>query len=212
MKVDPVRPANATAIDRFASTSEGAELVKSWGGKAGIKLAALQERTERLMQAGDDVCSWVRRSAAAAGSNIASSDGRIIREYAMSKLGPREAQLRALKETRYEERQQRRQPAKPVPRPKTVNNASSVAPVTNSVTNAITNSTQSSTAKAHVFRWRAANPDRYRIYMRDLMRRLRAERRRAMDDHTEEETGHRQAQGKACNSKEARTDRAHENR
>jgi hypothetical protein len=88
----------------------------------------------------------------------------------MSKIGPREAQLRALKEARYEERQQRlrqiTQPAEPV------------APVTN-VTNSVTNRPAAPSDKARVARLRAANPERYRTYMRDLMRKIRAETKEA---------------------------------
>jgi hypothetical protein len=100
----------------------------------------------------------------------------------MSKIGPREAALRAMREAQFEERQQRHQPAKRVPRPETVSHASSVAPATN-VTNqragGVTNRPAAPSDKARVARWRAANPERYRTYMRDLMRKIRAERREA---------------------------------
>jgi hypothetical protein len=78
-------------------------------------------------------------------------------------------QLRALREARYAERGF-------VPDAETVSYAK---PVTNtiSVTNSVTNKTRrpAEIGKDRVARWRAANPDRYRTYMRDLMRRLRAE-------------------------------------
>ena len=108
------------------------------------------------------------------------------RGSAMSKIGPREAQLRAMREAQFEERQERRQPAKPVPPPETVISASSAAPVTNvtnrrNVTNqragSVTNRPASLTDKARVIRWRAANPERYRTYMRNLMRKIRAEQK-----------------------------------
>jgi hypothetical protein len=57
-KVDPVRPVKQASIDRFASTPEGAELVKSWRGKAGMKIAALQERMDRLTGAGEELGEW----------------------------------------------------------------------------------------------------------------------------------------------------------
>jgi hypothetical protein len=97
----------------------------------------------------------------------------------MSKLGPREAQLRAMREAHFEERQQRRQPAKFVAPPETVSNAS-YAPVTD-VTNKrnVTNRPAAPSDKARVARWRAANPERYRTYMRELMRKLRAETKEA---------------------------------
>lgn len=79
----------------------------------------------------------------------------------MAKLGPREAQIRALREAQFREQPQRQR---------------SQAPVTN-VTNRP--SITALNDKARVTRWRAKNPDRYRTYMRDLMRRLRAERRKA---------------------------------
>jgi hypothetical protein len=103
------------------------------------------------------------------------------RGSAMSKIGPREAQLRALKEARYEERQQRlrqiTQPAEPVA---PVTNRQSV---TNNVTNqragTVTNRPAAPSDKARVARWRAANPERYRTYMRNLMREIRAKQKEA---------------------------------
>lgn len=78
-------------------------------------------------------------------------------------------QIRALRESRHAEREF-------APAAETVSYA---RPVTNavSVTNSVINKTRrpAQSDKVRVARWRAANPDRYRTYMRDLMRRLRAE-------------------------------------
>jgi hypothetical protein len=108
----------------------------------------------------------------------------------MGKLGPVETQQRALREAQFEERQRQRKvqeapnrPAENSARPTMASSADVAASlVTNSVTNAITNSPNIAAAaksKARILRWRAKNPDHYRSYMRDLMRKIRAERRKA---------------------------------
>jgi hypothetical protein len=107
----------------------------------------------------------------------------------MGKLGPVETQQRALREAQFEERQRQRKvqeapnrPAENSARPTMASSADVAASLlTNSVTNAITNSpnTAAAKSKARILRWRAKNLDHYRSYMRDLMRKIRAERRKA---------------------------------
>jgi hypothetical protein len=52
---DPARPAKQADIDRFASTPEGAELVKEWGRHAGKKVAVVSGRIERMLSQGTDM-------------------------------------------------------------------------------------------------------------------------------------------------------------
>jgi hypothetical protein len=88
---------------------------------------------------------------------------------AMSKIGPREAQLRALKEARYEERQQRQRQSHETARQCSPSpNALQASPNT-------TATPSPNKAYARSLRWRIKNRDRYNATMRDLMRRLRAE-------------------------------------
>ena len=99
----------------------------------------------------------------------------------MSKIGPREAQLRVLKEARYEERQQRQrqitQPAAPVPPPD--------KPMANHMANAshmankdMANAThRGNRSGSSTYRYR--NADQRRTYMRNLMRKIRAEQKEA---------------------------------
>jgi hypothetical protein len=82
-------------------------------------------------------------------------------------------QIRALREVQYAERE-----TAPASMP-----VSYAKPVTNtvSVTNSVTNnrSPGAGDAKTRVARWRAANPERYRTYMRNLMRTIRAKQKEA---------------------------------
>jgi hypothetical protein len=96
----------------------------------------------------------------------------------MSKIGPREAQLRALKEARYEERQQRLrqlpQPAAPVPPPDKpmANNMANTSHMANRDMANRSMKPRSLAAGTTTYRYR--NADQRRSYMRDLMRKKRA--------------------------------------
>ena len=89
----------------------------------------------------------------------------------MTKLGPREAQQRALREARFEERQRERQVPKavslPLPAPAASPNALRASPNR-------TAAPSPNTAYARNLRWRTKNRHRYNATMRDLMRKLRA--------------------------------------
>jgi hypothetical protein len=63
--------------------------------------------------------------------------------------------------------------------PKAMANGVASRFVTN-VTNTVTNKRRPATIKTRVARWRAANPERYRDYMRGLMRKLRAASKEAV--------------------------------
>jgi len=57
----PTRPASEANVRRFASTPEGSELVAAWGRSAGMKVATIRARVERMMSGGDvdAVARWV---------------------------------------------------------------------------------------------------------------------------------------------------------
>jgi hypothetical protein len=102
---------------------------------------------------------------------------------AMGNLGPREAQLRALKEARYEERQQRLrqlpQPGSPVPPPDKpmANNMANTSHMANRDMANRSMKPRSLAAGATTYRYR--NADQRRTYMRNLMRTIRAKQKEA---------------------------------
>jgi len=51
----PVRAASDADLVRFATTPEGAELVKTWGRDAGRKLATVRARIDRMLLSGGDM-------------------------------------------------------------------------------------------------------------------------------------------------------------
>jgi hypothetical protein len=51
----PARPASDADLKRFATTDEGADLVKAWGREAGRKLATVRARLDRLLRSGGDM-------------------------------------------------------------------------------------------------------------------------------------------------------------
>ena len=51
----PARPASEADVKRFASTEEGAELVKTWGKDAGRKVAVVRTRLDRMLTGGGEM-------------------------------------------------------------------------------------------------------------------------------------------------------------
>jgi hypothetical protein len=97
----------------------------------------------------------------------------------MGKLGPVEAQQRALREARFEERQRERQVPKTVGLPLPAPIAPAASPNALRASPNRTAAPSPNTAYARNLRWRIKNRDRYNATMRDLMRKIRAERKAA---------------------------------
>jgi hypothetical protein len=51
----PARPASEADLERFATTEEGAQLVKEWGKDAGRRLATVRARIDRMLIGGGDM-------------------------------------------------------------------------------------------------------------------------------------------------------------
>jgi hypothetical protein len=96
------------------------------------------------------------------------------------KLGPVEAQLRAMREAQFAERQRQVRKPAAVSRPETPRSETETAqPVINAVINPGERALLTATNARRQSKWRTAHIDLNRQRAREGMRRLRAERRKA---------------------------------